>query len=232
MVTFNVYEGTTPQTPIRGQVELGETATYQDLISYLIQTTEKRSENPLAIIPGRSGMLTSLDGQKLDYNLPITLPEVNYVLLSKHNAVATPDQPYHGQLWVRYLDGTPVPIPYYRDGTLQDIYNHVQHQGAWNKRIKPGSWGRNVFLVLEESKHPELADSELVERKSELTSLELNSEVGTGIRFPIAPKSTKVFKLDKLLNGRIIPKSTPLKRINLEPSSTFHLVKSHHAMQC
>jgi hypothetical protein len=118
MTIVHVYIGVDPQVPTDYTLNLDPTATYQDLVTTFIN------------MGGQSGQIYGINAEIINYDDPVTLPEVNYII-----SVG----PY-STIYVRDLNGTLHRVVYSENGILRDVYNQVQVLGL----------GRNVRLVLQE----------------------------------------------------------------------------------
>ena len=87
-VRVNVFEGTEPQVPTIYDVTAD---TYQDVVSALMN---------YGLF---SGQIYGVNGEVVDYNAPITLPEVNYVI---------PAGPPLYQISVKLVSKTPTQVAY------------------------------------------------------------------------------------------------------------------------
>jgi hypothetical protein len=105
-VRVNIFEGPHSQISRMSNVSAG---TYQDVVSALINNGEF------------SGQIYSIQGEVIDYNAPITLPEINYII---------PSGDAMGDLFVRTLLGRTYSVNNIKkNGTVRDIYNNVVAQG-------------------------------------------------------------------------------------------------------
>lgn len=107
-IVVNVFNGTGPQVPTTYQVD-GDI--YQDIVSILINSGLE------------SGQIYGLQGESIDYNAPISLNEVNYII---------PLGGFQGKLVgnIVALGGRKIEINYNSKGIYRDIYNAFVAKGV------------------------------------------------------------------------------------------------------
>ena len=103
-VAVNVFNGVGDQVP---EVYKVEGTTYQDIVTALINSEVQ------------SGQIYGLQGEVIDYNSPITLPEVNYIIPEGGTSFVN----ISGPRGFKYM------VPFNLEGTFRDVYNQAVAKG-------------------------------------------------------------------------------------------------------